>query len=114
MKNTDSDRWHQPRCKICVHPRRADIDIELARQRPYVQIGDEFGVPYRSLANHLRKHLDFDQPIIRRVVEEESATAYEIRELGVEVAIKRRVILDACIRAALCRLVATDYRAGNL
>lgn len=103
-RSTDRDQYFEPRCKVCKHPERQDIDIALARQSSYVRIGEDFDLPYRSVANHRRKHVNFEQPTIKLVVEEEEAIANEIREIGVELAIKQRVMLDTCIQVAVAAL----------
>jgi hypothetical protein len=96
---------YQPRCKVCRHSERTEIDVALATHRPYVRIGERFGVPYRSLANHLQRHLDFDDPIVSRAVEDQLAVARRNHEIGVEAAIERRLMLDFCIRVYYERLV---------
>jgi hypothetical protein len=114
MLGTTTDKIHEPRCKVCVHPRRGEIEIALTRQRSYVRIGQSFDLPYRSLANHYRKHLNFEDPIIRSVLEAESAIASENREIGVQKAMARRFLLDLCIQMFLARLLSDDQGAGNL
>ena len=93
-----SQRSYQPRCKVCRHPRRTEIDLLLATHHPYVRIEELYGVPYRSLANHLHKHLDTSDPTIKRAVEAELAAYGRVHQLGVELAIERRLILDTFIR----------------
>ena len=99
---------YQPRCKVCRHPERGEIDLLLATQHPYVRIEEKFGVPYRSLANHLRKHLDFEDPAVKNAVEEELAAFSRVYELGVEVAIERRLMLDSFIEGYYGWLVRAD------
>lgn len=89
---------HQPRCKVCKHPDRAQIDRLLATWHPYVRIEERFGVPYRSLANHRHRHLDFEDPAIAKAVEDEIVAFGHVHELGVEVAVERRLILDLFIQ----------------
>lgn len=84
------------------------------RQTSYTRLESQFRIPYRSLANHLRKHLDFEEPSIKRALEEEAAIAYENRELGVRLAIERRMMLDFCIQMYFALLVSGESRAGNL
>lgn len=91
------DHSYEPRCKVCRHPQRAEIDLLLATQRPYVRIEEKFGVPYRSLANHRHKHLDFEEPAIKKAVEDELGAFSRVYELGVEAAIERRLMLDSFI-----------------
>jgi hypothetical protein len=91
-------QYFQPRCKVCKHSDRAEIDLVLATRHTYVRIGTEFDLPYRSLANHYRKHLDFEDPTIKKVIEKELAVANKTHELGVEVAIERRLMLDRLIQ----------------
>jgi hypothetical protein len=75
-----------------------EIDLLLATQHPYVRIEEKFRVPYRSLANHLHKHLDFEESTIKKAVEGERAAFSRVFELGVEVAIDRRLTLDLLIQ----------------
>jgi hypothetical protein len=89
---------YQPRCKVCRHPERTQIDLVLATRHPYVRIEREFDLPYRSLSNHHRKHLDFEDPAIKKVVEEVLASHTRVHELGVEVAIERRLLMDLIIQ----------------
>jgi hypothetical protein len=88
----------EPRCKVCRSEDRAKIDLLIAQQRTFVSIERDFGIPYRSLANHKRRHLDYHDPDIRRVIDEELAAYDRIRELGVEVAMERRLMLDRLIQ----------------
>jgi hypothetical protein len=88
----------QPRCKACKHPDRAEIDLLLATHHSFVSIERGFGLPYRTLANHLRRHLDLDDPTIRGAVQKELAIVRRNHEIGVEAAIERRLMLDFCIR----------------
>jgi hypothetical protein len=102
-----SPLFFEPRCKACQHPNRAEIDISLAEKVPYTRIESQFGVPYRSLANHHRKHLDYDEPGINALLARNLATALQNREIGVQVAITRRLVLDACIQGFLESLSAS-------
>ena len=92
------DHSYEPRCKVCRHPQRAEIDLLLDTHHPYVRIEELYGVPYRSLANHLHKHLDFEDPNIKRAVKSELAAFSRVYELGVEVAIERRLVMDSFIQ----------------
>jgi hypothetical protein len=98
---------HEPRCKACRHASRGEIDLSLAEEVPYTRIEARFGVPYRSLANHHRKHLDYDDPAIDALLARNSAIAHQNREIGVQVAITRRLVLDACIQRFLESLSAS-------
>ena len=44
-------------CKACLHPKRRDIDRQLVQGVPGAEVARRFGVPARSLYNHMKKHL---------------------------------------------------------
>lgn len=89
-KTRHSDGHYEVRCKVCRHHNRVEIDLLLARGWSYKRIGEEFGVPYRSLSNHERKHLNFADPTIREVIEREAEISRKTRELGVQMALEHR------------------------
>lgn len=107
-----SSHSYQPRCKVCRHTGREEIDLLLATNHSFVGIEERFGLPYRSLANHRRKHLDFDDPAITAAVEAEHFIAEQSLEFGVERAVERRVMLDVCIELAAA--IVADSGPPNL
>ena len=56
--------------------------------------------------NHHRRHVNYSNTAIKAALERESSKAMEIREIGVQAEIARRVLLDTCIQMCLDRLVA--------
>jgi hypothetical protein len=104
----------EPRCKVCRSEYRSEVDLLIAQQRTFTSIERDFGIPYRSLANHRRRHLDYHDPDIRRVIDEELAAYDRIRELGVEVAIERRLMLDRLIQFYYECLISDKVRVRNL
>ena len=44
-------------CKACLHKKRRDIDRQLAQGVPGAEVARRFGVPPRSIYNHVKKHL---------------------------------------------------------
>jgi hypothetical protein len=114
-QNTDPPAsLFEPRCKACRHPERGKIDLALARQEPYTRIAASFDLPYRSLANHRWKHLNFEEPDIAKVLAKERAIAQRNRELGVEVAIERRILLDRCIKTYFDLLSTGKIQVGKV
>jgi hypothetical protein len=115
MAETNNNaRRFEPRCKVCTHRDRSEIDLVLARQKPYVRIGETFDLPYRSLANHARKHLNRDEPAIRAAMEEELAVAARIHQLGVRYEIERRLLLDLAIKTYLDLLSSEKVGLGKM
>lgn len=111
---TDVSSTFQPRCKVCQHDSRDEIDLALARRQPYRRLQREFDLPYRSLANHARRHLDRDAPAIRAVIDAELAVADRNREIGVRVGVERRMMLDLAIKTYFDLLVAGRTGAGKV
>lgn len=76
--------------------------------------GRPSGLAYRSLANHGRKHLDRDDPVIRAAMEEELAQAARIHQLGVRYEIERRLMLDLAIKTYFDLLSCDKIRLGKV
>jgi hypothetical protein len=62
-------------CKPCIHPRREDLDAELARvwRRSLRAIGAEYGLSKDALFRHARRHLPQDFIEAVREIEWEAA-----------------------------------------
>jgi hypothetical protein len=46
-----------PRCTICAHPRRADIEFALVQGKSRRDIGEKFSVDPQAVWRHGRNHL---------------------------------------------------------
>jgi hypothetical protein len=53
-----------PRCSVCAHPSRPEIDRGLINGIPYRTLGGQFGLSPSALCRHtkhLARHLDWEQ-----------------------------------------------------
>jgi hypothetical protein len=53
-----------PRCSVCSHPSRPEIDRGLIKGVPYRSLGGQFGLSPSALCRHtkhLARHLDWEQ-----------------------------------------------------
>ena len=53
-----------PRCSVCAHPSRPEIDRDLIDGVPYRTLGGQFGLSPSALCRHtkhLARHLDWEQ-----------------------------------------------------
>lgn len=106
----ETDGFFDPRCKVCNHPQRREIDIALEAQVPYVHLESQYALPYRSLSNHLRKHVNHEDAELRRIIEERSVQDRENREIGIEMEVRRRLVLDLCLKIGIELLVGGNRR----
>lgn len=104
------ERWIEARCHVCTSKYRRAIDRMLALGTPYSEVSRVFGgeIDRRSISNHDKKHLNFDDGAIRRIFEHEAQEAQEDWEEGVSGALKRRVYLSIGIQKALEALISGD------
>jgi predicted transcriptional regulator len=45
------------RCKVCMHPRRAEIEKKLIEGMSYEEVAKEYGLSAAGISRHLRKHM---------------------------------------------------------
>ncbi len=93
----------EPRCHVCQHKNRDQIDRLLAMKTPYAEIArlfssEERKLDDRSVSNHEKKHLQYENEAIRQIIEHEAGIAQENLETGVKGAFLRRVALDVSIK----------------
>lgn len=93
----------EPRCFVCQHKNRDQIDRLLAMKTPYAEIArlfstDDKPLDQRSVSNHEKKHLQYENEAIRQIIEYEAGVAQENLEVGVKGAFLRRVALDVSIK----------------
>ncbi len=97
----------EPRCEVCTSPYRHFIDSMLVKGGySYVYIantvpgkGDK-KIDRRSVANHAKKHLGFQEQALRALLEEEADMAEQNYEEGVRGAITHRGVLEIAVRKA--------------
>lgn len=98
----------EPRCAVCQHERRAAIDKVLALGTSFSEIQRIFDVDRRSVSNHAKKHLNYEEGAIRLIIERESEKLSENVENGVQGALARRVFLETALQKAMMDLVNGD------
>lgn len=100
----------EPRCHVCQSKYRTAIDRLLAFGTSYSEISRQFGgeIDRRSIANHAKEHLNYEQEAIRTIMEQRARAAQENLEEGVTVRTLRRAVLDTAILRAHESLVAGD------
>jgi DNA-binding transcriptional ArsR family regulator len=98
----------EPRCAVCQHERRSAIDKVLALGTSFSEIQRIFDVDRRSVSNHAKKHLKYEEGAIRRIIERESEKLSENVENGVQGALARRVFLETALQKAMMDLVNGD------
>lgn len=95
----------EPRCHVCQHPQRDQIDRLLAMKTSYAEISrlfstEEKKLDERSVSKHEKKHLKYEDEAVRQIIEYEAGLAQENLEEGVKGAFMRRTILDVALRKA--------------
>lgn len=97
------EAWVEPRCHVCNSKYRRAIDRMVALGTNYSEISRFFGgeVDRRSISSHAKKHLNYEDAAIRRIIEREAAEAQEDAEEGIQGALTRRVYLNAALQKAL-------------
>lgn len=102
------ERWVESRCHVCTSEYRRAIDRMLALGTPYKEISRVFGgeIDRRSISNHDKKHLGYQDGAVRRIMEHEALAAKEDWEEGVSGAVHRRVYLTVGVQKAFEALVS--------
>lgn len=101
-------RIYEPKCKVCTHPKRNQIDYLLAIKTKYKELERLFQIPYKSFSNHDRKHLNYEDEAIKRIIEYEAGIANENLEEGVKGAFLRRSALDIGIKRLFDGIVSGE------
>lgn len=105
---------HEPRCHVCTSPHRQFIEGLLIKGANYVWISENVPgientkIDRRSVSNHAKKHMSYQNAAIRAILEEEAETASQNYEAGVRGAITHRGVLEVALRKAY-----EDIIAGN-
>lgn len=106
LQGQTPDAPFEPRCDACTSPYRQFIDTMLIRGASYSSIAEQVPgvegkrIDRRSVSNHAKKHLGFQETAIRALLEEESNMADQNFEEGVRGAITHRGVLEIMVRKA--------------
>lgn len=86
---------------------RKTIDKLIALGTNYSEIERIFGgeIERRSISNHAKKHLGYEEAAVRQIIEQEAQAADENAELGIQGALMRRVYLNTALQKAFESLV---------
>lgn len=90
-------------CHVCQSPHRLWIDRKLVQGWSHASIARSIpdgSVSRKSVANHLKEHLQFDQAAVRALMEEEANILGQNVEEGVRGAFTLRGSLEVLIRKA--------------
>jgi hypothetical protein len=96
----------EPRCNCCTSPHRQFIEGLLVKGANYVWISDNVPgqdgdkIDRRSVSNHAKKHMAYQDAAIRAVLEEEANVASQNYEEGVRGAVTHRGVLEVALRKA--------------
>lgn len=104
---TIPESWVETRCHVCMSQYRKAIDRMIALGEGYSEISRIFGgeIDRRSISNHAKKHLKYEEAAIRRIIDDAALKADENAELGISGFTKRRVYLETALHKALQQLV---------
>lgn len=106
----------EPRCKVCMSPHRNAIDALLAGGYSYSEIARHFdGIERRSISNHYKEHLDYENAAIRTIIEREAAAAQKNHEEGVDRLITKQTYLEVALQKAYDQVLSgdTEITAGE-
>jgi hypothetical protein len=103
---------NEPRCHVCQSKYRHAIERMIALGTNYSSISKQFGgdVDRRSIANHAKEHLNYEQAAIREIIEHESAEIQQNYEEGVKGALMYRSYLSAALKRAWDDLIEGNAR----
>lgn len=93
----------EPRCNVCKSDFRDAIDRQLAMGRSNSEIVRTFSTDkqkfdHRSVANHAKEHLGYEDAAVRELVERDAQNHEENMEKGISAALQRRALLDAIVQ----------------
>jgi len=103
--------YHEPRCSVCNSQFRKPIDRMIALGTNYSEISriyEEANIDRRSISNHAKKHLNYEEAAIRQIIAKETEEAQSNIEEGVSGAIARRVYIDVAIQKGFEALLNND------
>lgn len=104
------EAWTEPRCHVCMSKYRHAIERMIAMGTSHTEISRIFGgeIDRRSITNHARKHLAYEEAAIRTIIEQEAQHAEVNAEEGISGVVKRRVYLETALHKALSALQQDD------
>lgn len=97
---------YEPRCHVCTSPHRRYIETLLIKGANYVWISqnvpgqDESKIDRRSVSNHAKNHMGYDDAATRAILEAEAEQIAQNYEEGVKGAITHRGVLEVAARKA--------------
>src|SRR4051812_9608222 len=94
-------RVTEPRCHVCTSPDRDKVERLIAHGTSASEIGRLFTIDRRSVSNHTKEHLDWENAAIRKIIEDEAHAAEIDLEEGVKGVLSRRVYLQVALKKAL-------------
>lgn len=102
--------WTEPRCHVCMSKYRRAIDRMIALGTAYSEISRVFGgeIDRRSISNHAKKHLPYEEAAVRQIIDHEAEAAQENAEQGIRGALARRAYLNTALHKAFEALLAGD------
>jgi hypothetical protein len=104
----------EPRCHVCISDFRAAIDKLLAQGvTPYAELERMFQIDRRSISNHAKNHLGWEEAAIRRIVEQEAEKAHQNAEEGISGIARRRTFLEAYLEKALVALTDGEFELSG-
>lgn len=104
----------EQRCHVCTSDYRRAIDKLLVLPNvSFSEIAATFGIDRRSISNHAKKHLNYEEAAIRRIIEQEAQKADENVEDGVRGALTRRIFLQAYLQKSMESLLAGDMELSG-
>lgn len=104
----------EKRCHVCTSDHRRVIDKLLVLPNvSFSEIGRTFNIDRRSIANHAKEHLNYEQAAIRRIIEDEAQKADANVEDGVRGALTRRVFLQAYLQKSMEALLTGNMELSG-
>lgn len=100
----------EERCHVCQSPYRRAIDRMIALGTSYTDISRFFddSIDRRSISRHSKKHLNYEDAAIQRIIESETQLAEQAVEDGIKGAVARKVFLESYVQKARESLLSGD------
>lgn len=97
------EAWTEPRCHVCMSKYRKAIERMIALGTKHQEISRIFGgeIDRRSISNHARKHLAYEEAAIRQIIEAETKAADQEADEGISGITKRKIYLETVLHKAL-------------
>ncbi|WP_028058407.1 hypothetical protein [Candidatus Solirubrobacter pratensis] len=110
--NNDLPEHYEARCKVCTSKYRHAIERMIALGTNHSEIERTFAgeVPRRSISNHAREHLSYEQAAIRAIIEHDAKQINANYEEGLNGALRRHAYLSAGLQKAWEDLIEGNVR----